>query len=168
MRINIFKKSFSVFVFFVIANFCKSQSFSAMHDFIKTKTDSLFTKYKLPGILVLVNDGAINEFYTIGFANVETKKVFDINTIFEAGSITKTFTAFIVESVLRDNKINDTSSIISYLPDSLRGNKSLSHISFLSLLNHTSGLPRLPDNFNLTEGDMQPYKFYDETKLFAY
>jgi CubicO group peptidase (beta-lactamase class C family) len=157
-------------IFLFIGNSCLAQSTSSIHDFVKAKTDSFFVKAKLPGILVVVNDGKTNELYTNGFANLDTKKLFDINTIFEAGSITKTFTAFVVESVLRDNKINETTSIVEFLPDSLRTNKSLAHITFLRLLNHTSGLPRLPDNF-ASEGegeDMQPYKFYTEKKLFAY
>jgi CubicO group peptidase (beta-lactamase class C family) len=168
MRISIFKKLLGVLVFVLFKNFCSAQSFSTIHDFVKTKADSFFIKEKLPGIMVIVNDGTTTELYTNGFANVEAKTLFDINTIFEAGSITKTFTAFMVESVLRDNNINESASIAAYLPDSVKANTVLSKITFLSLLNHTSGLPRLPENFEIKEGDMQPYKNYGEKKLYAY
>lgn len=161
-------KFFQLLVFLFLCIYSFAQPKTSIHDFIKATTDSFFVKAKLPGILVMVDDGKTNELYTTGFANVETKKAFDANTIFEAGSISKTFTAFIVESVLKDNKINESSSIVDFLPDSLKDNKSLAHITFLSLLNHTSGLPRLPDNFSITEADMQPYKNYSEKKLFAY
>lgn len=163
-----YKKSFSFFIFWIPFNICIAQSFSTIQDFVKIKTDSLFNKKKLPGMMVVINDGTTESFYTKGYANTETKTVFDINTIFEAGSITKTYTAFVVESVLRDYKLKETETIFAYLPDSVKVNKSLSNITFLSLLNHTSGLPRLPSNFDIATGDMQPYKFYTEDKLYTY
>ncbi len=163
-----YQKLFLILVFINLVSNGFAQSVSTIQDFVKTKADSFFVKNKLPGILVVWNDGKTNELYTNGFANLDTKKLFDLNTVFEAGSITKTYTAFVVTSVLRDNKINESTSIIEFLPDSLKANKSLAHITFLHLLNHTSGLPRLPANFDIEEGDMQPYKFYTEKKLFTY
>jgi CubicO group peptidase (beta-lactamase class C family) len=153
----------------MLANVSLAQSsLSSLHNFVKTNVDSFFVKEKLPGIMVIVNDGTTTELYTNGFADAEAKTLFDVNTIFEAGSITKTFTAFITESVLRDNNINESTSIAAYLPDSVKSNKTLSQITFLSLLNHTSGLPRLPENFDIKIGDMQPYKNYGEQKLYDY
>lgn len=163
-----YQKLVLILVFVCAINECFAQETSSIHDFVKAKVDSIFMKAKLPGILVVLNDGKKNELYTNGYANLDTKKLFDLNTIFEAGSITKTYTAFVVACVLRDNKINESASIVEFLPDSLRANKSLAHITFLHLLNHTSGLPRLPSNFDIEEGDMQPYKLYTEKKLFAY
>lgn len=135
--------------------------------FAQQKGDSLFKAEKLPGLFIAVqNRGqwALN----FGYAVPEQNLPFTDNTLFEAGSITKTFTAFVVESVLRDKGIADTSSILRFLPDSVRRNKALASVSFLSLLNHTSGLPRLPDNMPVIEGDRRPYDSYTEAELFSY
>ena len=134
--------------------------------FIQKKGDSLLTTEKLPGIFVGLMHGNNKRFFNFGFADPDKKKPFDSATIFEAGSITKTFTAYILENVLQANKISDTTSILPYLPDSVQTNKALSAVCFLSLLNHTSGLPRLPNNLPLTSS--APYDNYTATDLFAY
>ncbi len=141
---------------------------TALSVFVKTQLDSLYEKEKFPGILVGIRSGGKNEYYTVGFADKEAKKQFNANTFFEAGSITKTFTAFVLQSVLRDFKLSDTASILNYLPDSVQQNKALEKITYLSLMNHTAGFPRLPDNMKLEENDLQPYQYYDSKMLFTY
>jgi CubicO group peptidase (beta-lactamase class C family) len=126
--------------------------------FIKSKTDSTLKKNDLPGIMVgVINDNNGKLYYSNGFAVPDTKTMFESATVFEIGSITKTFTAFVLMRVLHDKHISDSSSIISYLPDSVQSNKALEKISFLSLMNHTSGLPRIPDNMPIDMADMGPY-----------
>jgi len=148
---------------------CKSQEKSAKQDglsnFIQRRGDSLQKANKLPGLFVGVFDGE-RKFFNFGYADPAAKTPFDASIVFEAGSITKTFTAYILETVLRSKGISDTSSIFSYLPDSVQTNKSLAPITFLSLLNHTSGLPRLPDNLDLTS--TAPYDGYTVNDLFSY
>ncbi len=137
-------------------------------NFIKGKVDSAFNKNNVPSIFV----GVINEgkpiYYSTGFANPDTKLGFDSATLFEIGSITKTFTAYVVQKLLDENKIADTASILPYLPDSVQKNKRLEKITFLSLLNHTAGLPRLPENMNLSRGDKAPYDHYISSDLFHF
>ena len=130
--------------------------------------DSCFTKQNCAGILVVYNDSVADKVYTKGYADAATKMPFNINTIFEAGSITKTFTAYILQAILMEKNISDTTSIVAYLPDTLRQNPSLKHITFLNLLNHTSGLPRLPDNLLIESNNDQPYQNYSQAMLFGY
>ena len=141
---------------------------NSIASFIKNKTDSLFNKNAVPCIFV----GVINEgekyYYSAGYANTDTKMPFDSATVFEIGSITKTFTAYVLMNVLKDNAIPDSSSISKYLPDSVQNNKVFEKISFLNLMNHTSGLPRLPENLDLTTNAMAPYNDYTSQMLFAY
>ncbi|HEV7330306.1 MAG TPA: serine hydrolase domain-containing protein [Flavisolibacter sp.] len=133
---------------------------------IQQKGDSLLAAEKLPGIFIGLLNGSSKQFFNFGYADPDNKIPFDSATIFEAGSITKTFTAYILETILQVKKISDTTSILPYLPDSVQTNSALSEISFLSLLNHTSGLPRLPDNLALTS--TTPYDTYTAADLFAY
>ncbi len=136
--------------------------------YVQQKTDLYFSRAKVPGILVYYCNGNQPALYSTGYANPATKAAFNENTFFEIGSITKTFTAYIILEVLDENKITDSSFIIPYLPDSVQSNTELANIRFIQLLNHTSGLPRLPENMNLGEETLQPYENYDASKLFAY
>lgn len=139
---------------------------AALVDFIQTKTDSVYKAAKPPGMFIGVLNKGERKFFNYGYAVPDERMPFDSSTIFEAGSITKTFTAYMLEAVLRERKISDSSSILSYLPDSVRSNKALASITFLSLLNHTSGLPRLPENIALN--NTTPYDSYTINHLFSY
>lgn len=135
---------------------------------IERKADSVFGQNKLPGLFVAVIYNGRHQYYSKGYANPETKLTFDSATYFEIGSVTKTFTAFVLQKVLDENKIADTASIIHYLPDSVRTNTALQKITFLSLLNHTSGLPRLPGNMEVAPGNRSPYDNYTSAQLFSW
>ena len=134
--------------------------------YIQEKIDTAFGKTKSPGMFVAVSQNGNRRYYAAGFADPETKLVFDSSTLFEIGSITKTFTAYLLLSVLRDHKIDENSTIVTYLPDSVKFNPALRRITFLQLLNHTAGLPRLADNMDLAS--RQPYAEYDDSKLFEF
>jgi CubicO group peptidase (beta-lactamase class C family) len=136
--------------------------------FIKRRADSLYKAQGFPGMFIAVLDSNRRFYYSVGYADPDTKMVFDSLTQFEAGSITKTFTAFVLTSLLQEKKISDTSQISPWLPDSVRLNKQIASITFLQLLNHTSGLPRLPYNMDLKSNEMAPYDNYTEADLYGY
>lgn len=135
---------------------------------IQSKLDTAFKSTIIPGILIGVSINGKHQFFTAGIADKKNNQAFTPDTQFEIGSISKTFTAFILESVLQKEKIADSTSIVQFLPDSLNRNRSLSSIQLVHLLNHTSGLPRLPDNIGSTENFMQPYANYKKEDLYAY
>ncbi|HEY1022592.1 MAG TPA: serine hydrolase domain-containing protein, partial [Flavisolibacter sp.] len=157
-------KLFFAFLF-ILMRLC-GQAQNDLANFIQQKGDSLVAAEKLPGILVGVLNGNSRQYFSFGYADPEHKIPFDSSTVFEAGSITKTFTAYLLEAVLQEKKISDTTSILPYLPDSVQSNQALASVSFLSLLNHTSGLPRLPNNLPLASA--APYDNYKAADLFAY
>jgi CubicO group peptidase (beta-lactamase class C family) len=144
-----------------------AQSQNAIAVYVQAQGDSVFKAAKPPGIFVALSAGGKNQYFSFGYAVPEQKIPFDSATVFEMGSITKTFTAYVVQAVLEERSIPDTTSILSYLPDSVQSNKSLKAISLRSLLNHTSGLPRLPTNMKPAD-PMQPYLDYTGKDLFAF
>lgn len=86
--------------------------------------------------------------------------------IFEIGSITKVFTANILAKSVIDNKIKLNENINDYLNIKFKNNIS---ISFKSLANHTSGLPRMPSNFEQEANSSDnPYKHYNDKYLKDY
>jgi CubicO group peptidase (beta-lactamase class C family) len=165
---------FSFFVFIIISvsvlscNAQKDTIERELDSFINNKADSLYKSQKVPGIFIGVLNNGERKYYNFGYADPDKKMAFDSATFFEIGSITKTFTAYVLENVLKEKGISDSSSIIKYLPDSVQQNKALQSITFLSLMNHTSGLPRLPGNIDLSTHTMAPYDYYTAADLFAY
>jgi CubicO group peptidase (beta-lactamase class C family) len=158
-----FSKSIISVLFILIMSSVQAQDFQT----VQQQIDSIYLKEKLSGgILVGILQNGKRQFYTAGYADSDQKVRFDANTIFEAGSITKTFTAYILMKVLAEKKINEKTSILKYLPDSVQANKSLEKISFLNLMNQTSGLPRLPDNLSVT--GKAPYDDYKLKDLYEF
>ncbi|MGI8950949.1 MAG: serine hydrolase domain-containing protein [Chitinophagaceae bacterium] len=119
--------------------------------------------------LGILKDGKIY-FYSYGETAKDNHQLPDKNTIFEIGSISKTFTATLLADAVNKGKVKLNDPVSKYLPDSisfLQFNGEL--ITLKTLSNHSSGIPRMPDNFMDDNPDsMNPYKDYDEKKLFAF
>ncbi|HLD54025.1 MAG TPA: serine hydrolase [Sediminibacterium sp.] len=152
-------------ILFVFAN--SIAQVSNVHP-IQAKLDSIINLNTVPGILVASSVKGKHQFFTAGVADKKSNLAFTPETQFEIGSISKTFTAFLLESVLQKNNIADTSLITQFLPDSLAKNKAIVGIQLLHLLNHTSGLPRLPENIGIPQDRLQPYANYNKDNLYYY
>ncbi len=84
------------------------------------------------------------------------KSIKNQNKIFEIGSITKVFTSSVLASLVVDNRLKLNDFVNNYYPFAFNNN---SKISFLDLANHTSGMPRLPENLDVSN-KLNPYKNY--------
>ncbi|MFD1143937.1 serine hydrolase [Larkinella insperata] len=94
----------------------------------------------------------------------------DANTLFEIGSISKTFTATLLADAIQRGLVKLEDPVNKYLPDSIPAlQKDGIPVTLKTLANHTSGLPRLPTNLFTAATDMNnPYKHYDRPLLYAY
>lgn len=91
------------------------------------------------------------------------------NTIFEIGSVTKVFTSSLLAYYAVEKKVNPDYPVTKYLPDSVAKNINLSVVSLLMLSNHTSGLPRMPENWGQNVSDSaNPLKDYRRKDLYGY
>jgi CubicO group peptidase (beta-lactamase class C family) len=141
---------------------------------IDKKVDSAARPYIQKANTVGLSIGIIKDGKTYTYNYGETKKgnkrLPTDNTIFELGSITKTFTATLLAYYVNEGKVSLTDPIAKYLPDSVARNSQLQKITLVNLSNHTSGLPSLPDNFNkqLAYDKLNPYQNYTKQLLFAY
>src|SRR5690606_24885474 len=97
--------------------------------------------------VAVIHRNKINTFF-YGETRKGNNTLPDANTIYETGSITKTFTATLLADLVNKGQISLEESIATYLPDSVANNPALKDISFQMLANHTSGLPRLASNWN--------------------
>jgi len=87
--------------------------------------------------------------------------------VFEIGSISKVFTATLLAHFVVSEKIKLEDTLDQYIDIPFHEDAK---ITFVSLANHTSGLPRMPSNFmtGALLNPSNPYKNYDEEKLNKY
>lgn len=116
----------------------------------------------------IVRNGVVHA-YHYGETTAGNNQLPEVNSIYEIGSITKTFTATLLAYYANQAKLKLTDPITKYLPDSVATNKELQGITLEMLSNHTSGLSRLPDNFQFHSSDpYDPYKDYTQKHLYEY
>lgn len=136
--------------------------------------DSIALKYismeNTTGLCIGVWKAGQSFIYNYGETAKGNKNLPDSYTLFEIGSITKTFTATLLAYYSLVHKISLQDPITKYLPDSVASNKSLAGITVEMLSNHTSGLPSVPANIYQGNADdrLNPYKMYSRHLLFSY
>lgn len=113
-------------------------------------------------IAVIKNGKA--SFYGMQIANGKLIATDNKDKIFEIGSLSKVFTATVLAQLVTEGKVNLDDKINPLYPFLF---KNKTAISYESLANHTSGLPRLPTNINLSNAE-NPYKSYGARALDDY
>jgi len=87
------------------------------------------------------------------------------DSIFQIGSISKTFTGLLLAKAVQENLVSLETPIADLLATPVPGAQN-NPIRLRHLATHSSGLPRLPDNIDLSAEQMDdPYAAYDETLL---
>lgn len=111
---------------------------------LTTPLDSLFT-HSLPAnepggaILIMKGDHIIfSKGY--GVADIESKTPITTNTLFNLGSISKTFVANAILILQADGKLSIEDNMDQYFPD-FKNKEIASKVKIKHLLTHTSGLP---------------------------
>ena len=115
--------------------------------------------------VALIKNGAVS---FIGLTRKHDSISFVKNhkSAFEIGSLTKVFTATLLSSLVVEQKLKLEDTIQNYLDFTMNVDEP---ITFMQLANHTSGLPRLPSNFEVSPANQSnPFKHYDERKLVEY
>jgi CubicO group peptidase (beta-lactamase class C family) len=97
-----------------------------------------------------------------------TDRTADGDTLFFIGSVSKTFTALLLEDMVRTGEMSLDDPVSKYLPASVHvpkhGGKD---ITLLDLATHTSGLPPNPDNMTGKDAREQ-YETYTVEKMYAF
>ncbi len=95
-------------------------------------------------IALLSPDGTVR-FVNAGDSGVKDRPAIDADTIFEIGSITKTFTGTLLAQMVAKGEVSLDGKVRQYAPKNLKfREKGAGDITLLQLATHTSGLPRLP------------------------
>ncbi len=91
----------------------------------------------------------------------------DAHTVFEIGSLTKTFTALLLADAVAHGTVTLADPVQRSLPAYRLPSFGQQGMSLLDLATHTSGLPRLPANLMPARGE-NPYADYDAGQLKAF
>lgn len=91
----------------------------------------------------------------------------DPDTLFELGSLTKLFTAALLEQMVERGELKLDDPVAALLPaGTTLPSGGGEQITLLDLATHHSGLPRVPDD--LPVDDPNPYARYDVEQLYAF
>lgn len=119
---------------------------------------SLMAKYSIPGMAVGITVNGKSHVYNYGLASVESKTPVTRNTLFELGSVSKTFTATLACWARERARLSLSDPVSKYLP-SLRGTP-FGDVQLLHLGTHTpGGLPlQVPDGITTEDQLLQYFK----------
>ncbi len=107
------------------------------------------------GIVVGIVDHGRQQVFAAGSAG--NGRPADEHTLYEIGSVTKTFTATALAAMVLAGRVRLNDPIAEYLPSGVRApGKDGKPITLLDLAEQRSGLPRLPSNMQDVYGD-DPY-----------
>ncbi|ELY4819551.1 CMA family class C beta-lactamase [Cronobacter malonaticus] len=123
----------------------------------------LMARYQIPGMAVAVSVNGETHFWHYGVASKATRKPVDEKTLFEIGSLSKTFTATLASEAQHEGKLDFSAPASQYLP-ALKGS-AFDHVTLLNLATHTSGTPLfVPDAVKSTAQLMAWYRAWQPEK----
>lgn len=156
-----------VIVFFSLFNLA-APAFATSNETLTNILNRMIADNQGVGISAAVIDKGKVQYLNYGLVNQANKTATTEQHLFEIGSVSKTFTTLALASMVKEGKIKLTDAVEPYLP---KGHKlpkySDKPITFLSLANHTSGLPSLPTDLKMSD-PLNPYADYTIEQLYAF
>ena len=135
-----------------------------INDIIEYKLDA---KQAVGVSVATIENGEIS-YLTFGALDLEDEQIVTVDTLFEIGSITKTFTSLALANMVQEGKVKLYDPVQKYLPDTVKMPLSNGkEITLLSLANHSSGLPRLPSNMPFSDPE-DPYADYSVELIYSF
>lgn len=132
-----------------------------------------------PAIAVgIVRKDGTKEFYFAGTLHAGGTKEVDEDTIFEIGSISKVFTTLLLAQMEEEGDLELSDHAQAFLPagvtmpkakasDAQAGETPPKHVTLEHLATHTSGLPRVPNNFKPSDPS-NPYADYTFQQMYDF
>lgn len=154
-------------LFLGISTSCQAQDIKisdAVKENIKSRVDNAINTGIVVGLITA--DGTA--YYSYGVKSLKSNQLVDENSVFEIGSISKTFTGTLLADMVVKGDLNLDDPLQDLLPNSITAPKRNGEsIKLFQLSNHTSSLPRLPDNMSPAIPE-NPYADYSEKQLYDF
>ncbi|MFG3440537.1 serine hydrolase [Nonomuraea sp. NPDC047897] len=108
---------------------------------LQARVAALLSEYGIPGAAIgVLRDGAVTEF-AVGVKNVETREPATTDTVYQCGSMTKTWTALAFMQLVDEGKVELDEPVRSYLPGfAVADLEASARTTPRHLLNHTNGI----------------------------
>jgi len=167
-----------LYMLILFLTFCHKDDSSSgkKFDSLEQEVDFIADKYvKVGAIVGIINKEQQKLVYSFGSKSINQNVPPDANTVFDIGSITKTFTAILAANMYLKGSIEDD-IVEHHLPATLitMPTKNNEEITILHLLTHTSGIPRTPheegSTYPLPPGYAidNPYAAYTTEQVYDY
>ena len=130
-------------------------------DEIDAMITSFMAKHKITGLSVGLLYKGKNELITHGREGLTIND----STTFEIGSVTKTFTTYLLAKAIETKKLNLNTTVGELLPTIK--NKAVSTITLEELARHTSGLKTNPTTLKRRKKTLDPSELFTEKEFFA-
>ena len=156
----------AAFIAYAIAGVC--QAAEGQQEKIKGVVDRairpVMAKYSVPGMAVAITVAGKVYVFDYGVASTQTREPVTRDTLFELGSVSKTFTATLASYAQVSGTLSLSDKTGKYLPQ-LRGSPFGDEVSLLNLGTHTpGGLPlQVPDAVQNNDQLMQYFKAWQPT-----
>ncbi|MDO5570592.1 MAG: serine hydrolase domain-containing protein [Bacteroidales bacterium] len=127
---------------------CSVSNNNINNDINKDKLDSLFISYssndKFMGSVTVSKEGKVIYQKSVGYEDIEKKKIATNMTLYKIGSISKTFTSALIFKAIEENKITLDTKLNKFFPEIVNSDV----IDINLLLSHRSGI----HNFTANDG----------------
>lgn len=162
--------------FIILLSGCSSDNtpVSPEFDTLKEEIDDIANRYlKVGAIVGVINKQHKKLVFSYGTKSINNNESPDANTVFEIGSITKTFTATIGADMYLKGYFSDD-TVSHYLPAGqvTIPSKDSVQIRLIHLLTHSSGIARSPrgTSYPYPTGydDLDPYAAYTTDHIYDY
>lgn len=132
---------------------------------IKERVDKYHRNF---GIVVGIVSKKGNQIFSYGKTGKGSPRDVDGDTVFELGSVTKTFTATLLADMVERGELDLDDPIDRFLPGSVKvPTRNGKKIKLIDLATHTSGLPSIPGN-SKSRDNIPGYEGYTEQQLFDF
>lgn len=147
--------------------FASEPSVSTSFEELETQIESLLETGSIPGAsIVIIEDGDVAFHKHFGVASLATDQAVFDQTIFRAGSISKSFTSIAAAILAEDNKLDLGAPVSTYLPELEITNpwETTDPVRVVHLLEHTAGFNDIAFRHYLISG--AEYSVEDAVELY--
>ncbi len=121
-----------------------------------------------PGLIIGVVDEQGSRYYGYGKVALQGEIEPNKDTVYEIGSVTKTFTATLLADMVLKGELSLNDPVQAFLPDSVViPQRNGDRITLVHLSTHHSALPRMPSNFS-PENQLNPYVDYTVQNMYDF
>jgi beta-lactamase class C len=143
----------------LVLTFSPSVQASPLQATIKRNVDhtiqTLMQQYQIPGMSIAITADGHDSILNYGVASIASQQPVSGQTLFEIGSVSKTFAATLASLAQLQGKLAWSDSVSQHLP-ALRAT-AFDQVTLLNLATHTSGLPMLTPDSVTTQQQLYAY-----------